>query len=91
MTCVNNHLVALVSFPTLTAAAESVGLTKSALSKSIQRIEDLYGVKIIERSRQGIQITAYREVWIDAAERGIEMFLRHAVNSTCCGTSNRAS
>jgi len=68
------HLVALVSFPTLTAAAESVGLTKSALSKSIQRIEDLYGVKIIERSRQGIQITAYGEVLIDAAQRGIEMF-----------------
>lgn len=50
-------LVAIVETGSLTEAAESVGLTQSAVSHSLSKLEAELGVTLLERGRQGITIT----------------------------------
>jgi DNA-binding transcriptional LysR family regulator len=67
------HLMALGSHGTISRAAESLGITKSALSQSIQRMEDIYGIKLFERSRTGIIATIYGERLVSVARRGMAL------------------
>ena len=40
-----------------TAAAEQLGVTQSAVSRQVQRLEELVGIKLIERKRREISLT----------------------------------
>lgn len=50
-------LVAIVDTGSLTEAAETVGLTQSAVSHSLNRLETELGVTLLERGRQGVAVT----------------------------------
>lgn len=50
-------LVAIVETGSLTAAGEVVGLTQSAVSYSLSKLEAELGVTLLERGRQGISVT----------------------------------
>jgi DNA-binding transcriptional LysR family regulator len=54
-------LVAIVDNGSLTEAAEAVGLTQSAVSHSLNRLESELGVTLLERGRQGIAVTRIGE------------------------------
>jgi DNA-binding transcriptional LysR family regulator len=68
------QLVALDEHRSMASAAETLGVTKSALSQSLKRLEDLYGVSLFHRGRRGIEPTAYGKRLIDAARRGLSLF-----------------
>jgi DNA-binding transcriptional LysR family regulator len=65
-------MVALVDHGHFGRAAESIGLTQSALSQNIQRIESLYGTQLFVRKRGRISTTAYGEVIAKTARLVIE-------------------
>lgn len=48
---------AIVDNGSLTEAAEAIGLTQSAISASLTKLEAELGVKLLERGRHGIQLT----------------------------------
>ncbi|MBK8025261.1 MAG: LysR family transcriptional regulator [Chloroflexi bacterium] len=50
-------LVAIVDSGSLTEAGEAVGLTQSAVSYSLSRLEAELGVTLLERGRQGVVMT----------------------------------
>lgn len=52
------HLVALSRHLNFTAAADELGITQSALSKSIQATEDRLQVRLFDRNRGGVRVTA---------------------------------
>jgi DNA-binding transcriptional LysR family regulator len=52
------HLVALSKHLNFTAAADELGISQSALSKSIQAIEDRLQLRLFDRNRGGVRITA---------------------------------
>lgn len=50
-------LVAIVDTGSLTEAGEAVGLTQSAVSHSLAKLEAELGVTLLERGRQGVTVT----------------------------------
>jgi DNA-binding transcriptional LysR family regulator len=70
-----NHLrsvVALAKHGHFGRAAESIGLTQSALSQNIQRVEAIYGVALFTRQQGRVAPTGYGEVAIASAEAALE-------------------
>jgi DNA-binding transcriptional LysR family regulator len=51
------HLVALAKHLSFTHAAEELGITQSALSRSIQRFEASIKVRLFDRNRGGVHLT----------------------------------
>jgi DNA-binding transcriptional LysR family regulator len=63
------HIVTLSRHLSFTAAADELEITQSALSKSIQGIEDRLQVRLFDRNRGGVRVTAVgRELIRKAAE-----------------------
>lgn len=62
-------LVASVDHGGLTAAAERLDLTPSAVSKAITRLEERLGVKLLERTTRRIALTAEGRAFYDAARK----------------------
>jgi|WetSurMetagenome_2_1015567.scaffolds.fasta_scaffold179615_1 DNA-binding transcriptional LysR family regulator len=56
------HVTALGRFRNFARAAESLGISQPALSKSIRAIEQALEVRLFERSRRGVTPTAFGEV-----------------------------
>ncbi|MFT4767064.1 MAG: DNA-binding transcriptional LysR family regulator [Glaciecola sp.] len=56
------HVLALCEHRNYRRAAESLGLTQSALSVSIRRLEDDYGVALFERGQSGVHATEFGEI-----------------------------
>lgn len=54
-------LIAIVDTGSLTEAAHTVGLTQSAVSYSLNRLEAELGVTLLERGRQGVVVTRIGE------------------------------
>ncbi|NDJ51551.1 MAG: LysR family transcriptional regulator [Chloroflexi bacterium] len=54
-------LDAIVRTGSLTEASYDVGLTQSAVSYSLSRLETELGVKLLERGRQGVSLTRIGE------------------------------
>jgi DNA-binding transcriptional LysR family regulator len=61
------HVLALYEHRNYRRAAEAVHLTQSALSISIRRIEDEYGVPLFIRDQAGVRPTEYGEVVVRLA------------------------
>lgn len=59
----------------LTAAAEKIGLTQPALTKTIRRVELDFGARLFERTTRGMFLTPAGELLLDRAER-IELHYR---------------
>lgn len=55
-----------------TGAAESLGMTKSAVGKSVSRLEARLGVKLIHRSTRRLVLTQDGEAYLAAARRALE-------------------
>jgi DNA-binding transcriptional LysR family regulator len=77
------HVLALCEHRNYRRAAESLGLTQSALSVSIRRLEEDYGVPLFERGQSGVSATEFGEILartarqalgtIDQARREVEL------------------
>lgn len=68
------HLVvieALAAHRNIRQAAAELCITQPAASKLLQEIESIYGVPLFERTAHGIDITAYGEVLLYWARRGL--------------------
>jgi len=61
------HVVALAEQRNFRRAADAVGLTQSALTQSIRKLEEEYGVELFERSRRDVSPTAYGLTVIQSA------------------------
>lgn len=57
-----NQFLTIVDHRSITAAAEALGLSQSALTKSLKRLEDELGVKLLERLPRGVIPTRYGEI-----------------------------
>ncbi len=77
------HVLALCEHRNYRRAAEALSLTQSALSVSIRRLEDDYGVPLFVRGRSGVSATEFGEILartarqtlttIDQARREVEL------------------
>ena len=72
------HFLAVAECKSFTAAAEALHLTQPALTKSIRKLEQLLGVKLLERHHQGVEPTPFGEALASRA-RLIELELAHAL------------
>lgn len=64
--------VAVAQHRNFSRAAEAVGISQSALSQSIQRLEELHGVEIFERDRRGVRLTHFGEVIVEKAQVALD-------------------
>jgi DNA-binding transcriptional LysR family regulator len=63
------HVLALCEHRNYRRAAESLSLTQSALSVSIRRLEEEYGVPLFVRGRSGVSPTEFGEILARAARQ----------------------
>jgi DNA-binding transcriptional LysR family regulator len=61
------HVAALARLLSYTKAADALGLSQSALSRSIQAIEQRAGVRLFDRDRGGVHLTAVGRVFAERA------------------------
>jgi len=73
-----NHITQLKSVVALAKhrhfgrAADSIGLTQSALSQNIQKLEQSYGVPLFERKNRQVSLTTYGEIVRNSAITALE-------------------
>ncbi len=70
------YAVALATYKSFVAAAEKSFVTQPTLSLQIQKLEEELGVKIFDRSRHPIEITAMGKVIIEQIKKTLEEFER---------------
>lgn len=68
------HIVELARFRNVTRAAEALGLTQSALSRSIQEIETEMGASLFVRHSKGVSVTEIGDDIVRRAEELLEGF-----------------
>ena len=61
------HFIAAAEAGNLRKASEQIHITPSALSLSLKNLEDKLGVKLLIRSRKGVEMTYVGEQFLDAA------------------------
>ena len=61
------HAVTLGKLLNYTKAAQELGLTQSALSRSIQAIEERVQVRLFDRDRGGVRLTELGRLYIARA------------------------
>ena len=66
------HIVTLTDLASYRQAAEMLGVTHSALSQTVSRLETRYGVKLFERVGRRTVPTTYGEVLVAAARRSLD-------------------
>jgi len=63
------HFLAVVNEGSLTAAAQKVAVTQSALTKSIRKLEQALGTPLFERLPRGAALTVYGKTLLPHAQR----------------------
>jgi DNA-binding transcriptional LysR family regulator len=63
------QFIVLVETGSITRAADALGLTQPALSKSLQRLEDMLGLQLAERGARGLVLTDEGRLVYDHARR----------------------
>ena len=53
------QFLAVVELKSFTAAAEKLHMTQPALTRSVQQLEDRFGVKLIERGAKSFELTPF--------------------------------
>lgn len=64
-----NHVVATARYGSFTVAAQHVGVTQSALTKSVAELERQLGYPIFERTPRGVILTDKGELFVERAAR----------------------
>jgi len=62
-------------------AADQLNLTQPAISKTLKELEDILGVKVMERSRSGVSLTPQGEVFLQFAEQSTAALKHGATQS----------
>lgn len=65
--------VSTAKLGSFTAAAEQLGLTKSAIGKSVSRLEDRLGLKLFQRSTRRLSLTPDGERFLESCQSAIEI------------------
>lgn len=55
-----------------TAAARRLGVTPTAVSKAVARLEDELGVRLLNRTSRQVALTAEGAIWLEHAERALD-------------------
>ncbi len=63
------HVVGVATAGSFTAGSQQLGITQSALTKSVAELEHLLGVALFERLPRGIRLTEAGEVFLPRAKR----------------------
>lgn len=71
------HLLAVVEHGSVGRAADAINISQPALSKSIQKLEDVFQVKLLDRTPLGVTPTEFGRVLMQHA-RAVDAELRHA-------------
>jgi DNA-binding transcriptional LysR family regulator len=66
------HVVAISRSGSFTAAAEKVGLTQSALTRSVKELERQLGYEIFTRSKTGVTLTEKGKLFVERAATLLE-------------------
>ncbi len=66
------HVVATARYGSFTAAADHVGVTQSAVTKSIAELERQLGYAIFNRTARGVSLTEEGRVFVERATRLLE-------------------
>ncbi|SMP82408.1 DNA-binding transcriptional regulator, LysR family [Serratia sp. CC22-02] len=66
------HFVTAANTNSFTAAAELLGVSKSAIGKSIQRLEQNLGILLFHRTTRKIRLTAEGEVYLASCQSALE-------------------
>lgn len=61
------YFIAIAEAPSISAAAQTIGVAQPSLSQHIQRMESDLSVKLLERSTRGIQLTDEGRILVDHA------------------------
>jgi len=61
------HFLAVYDNRSMGRAARHLGITQPALSQSIRRLEELFGVKLFERTARGVAPTRFADVFMPRA------------------------
>ena len=70
------YAVALATYKSFVSAAEKSFVTQPTLSLQIQKLEEELGVKIFDRSKHPIEVTAMGKIIIEQVRKAIEEFER---------------
>ncbi len=62
------HFVAVVTHGNIVRAAEAVHITQPALSRSIQKLEDALGAKLLDREPRGVKPTVFGQSLFEHAQ-----------------------
>ncbi|MGA8155849.1 MAG: LysR family transcriptional regulator [Rhodoplanes sp.] len=72
------HFLAVIDCRGISSAAKEIHITQPALTRSVRRLEEILGVKLLERLPTGVAPTAFGEV-LARRVRLIELEYRHAL------------
>src|SRR5689334_14082499 len=75
------YFVALADAGSFTHAAERMFIAQPTLSQQIRRLEEIVGTQLVQRRREGLQLTKAGAVLLDAA-RTVLSLVDHEVNRT---------
>jgi DNA-binding transcriptional LysR family regulator len=75
------YFVALADAGSFTHGAEKVYITQPTLSQQIRRLEEMVGVPLLQRRREGLRLTAAGSVLLDAS-RSVLSLVEHEVSRT---------
>src|SRR5580693_2374705 len=75
------YFVALADAGSFTHAAERMFVAQPTLSQQIRRLEEIVGTQLLERRREGLQLTKAGAVLLDAS-RTVLSLVDHEVNRT---------
>lgn len=70
-----------------TAAAELLGLTKSAVGKSVGRLEDRLGLKLLQRSTRRLSLTPDGEMFLASCQQAIDILEQAEAELTSHGVT----
>lgn len=73
-------LSAIARNKSLKGAAEQLGLSQPAVSKTLRELEEITGVSLMDRDRSGIRLTPQGKVFLQFAEQSTAA-LRHGLHS----------
>jgi len=68
------HVVAVARSENITLAAETIGITQSALTRSVAEVESDLGVKLFERLPRGVRVTPVGQIIIQKAKLTLSNF-----------------
>src|ERR1700729_1092444 len=75
------YFVALADAGSFTHAAEQMFIAQPTLSQQIRRLEEIVGTQLLQRRREGLQLTKAGAVLLDAS-RTVLSLVDHEVNGT---------